>query len=254
MRFLLILLLLIAVSLLVASIDDSDGARAYREGRFADALAFFTAGTRVQGHDASPEWLHNQALAALRAGELVVAEIAAEKAAARGNALFIGLRDFVLGNVAFVRCERADLVSRQPESGPPALDAAIAHAESAAAWWQRASMTRSDWPEARRNAERAAVRLRELKDRKEQAERKRQANAGRRSPRPLPTPTAEGEQATEAGGKISRSQRVTVAVKGELSPQQVRHLLEMLAEKEVEKRRLREKNQRVRTLAVERDW
>ena len=62
-----------------------DGVRAYREGRFREALEKFTEAERNAGDDASAELLYDKALAALRAGELLVAEASAGRAADRGG-------------------------------------------------------------------------------------------------------------------------------------------------------------------------
>src|SRR5688500_6348050 len=77
------------------------------------------------------------------------AEVGAEKAAGHGPREFTALRDFVLGNAAFARCDRAERQASGPDGRPAAFDAAIAHAVAAQSAWQRAAASRDDWPQAR---------------------------------------------------------------------------------------------------------
>jgi hypothetical protein len=219
--------------------------RAYEEGRFRDALTAFTAAEQAAGDAASGPLLYNRALAALRAGDLRVAESSAEKAAVRGGPELEGLGDFLLGNAAFARAERAKAESALREADPTALARAIAHAATARDAWQRAAASRADWPEARRNVERALLALDDLRKKKEEAEKNRQSKKEQppEPPPPPPRPDEEIEQDPTAQPDP-----------GELSAAQIAQLLARLDAKEREKRDLRRARQRVRDVAVERDW
>ena len=246
---------LLLLVLLVGGDTFSDGVRLYREGRYKEALASFAAAEERAGEDASAELLYNKALCALRSDKLVVAEVAAEKAAVRGGPDFFGLRDFLLGNAAFLRSEAATALARRPEAGPVALEEAIRQAGSALDFWQKAAVSRSDWPAARRNVERALLKLEELKKLEAEAERKRKKAAARPKPRPQPRPTVRqtGDPERDPRNR-ERVRRETAPVLLELSAAQVQRLLDKLSQKEQEKRKLRRERQRVRRLLVERDW
>lgn len=229
--------------------DSENGARLFREGRFAEALAAFASAETAAGADATPVLLHNLALAALRAGDPARAEAAAERMAARGGPEFAPLRDFVRGNAAFLRAERAALVAREPEAEPFAFDAAIALAATARAAWQRAALSRgeADWPEARRNAERALLAIAEFEKLKKEAEEKR-----RKKEKPPPPPPPEPEKPPEAEPAPEEAEVAPALTL--LSDAEVRRLLERLNAKEREKLALRRAERRARAGGTERDW
>ena len=132
---------------------------------------------------------------------------------------------------------------------PFAFDVAIAYAEKARRFWQLAAMDRPDWPEARRNVERALLKLEELKRRKAEWEEQRRRDADPRprpQPKPRPQPGTEREEVEQEAADLAQLQ--------ELSPEAVRRLLEKLAEKEREKLALRRAEREKRTEGVERDW
>lgn len=244
--------LVLALVLLLGGDEFAEGLRAYREGRFADALRAFAAAEVAAGQNATAELLYDKALAALGAGELVEAEIAAEKAAARGGAEFSALTEFLLGNVAFARAAKAEELASRPEEGPVALDAAMAHATAARDLWERAAASRADWPEARRNVERALVKLEELQKKRKAAEKNRKSES---RPKPLP-PDLRPPQPPDPRkpGTGARPDRSVTPQLVELSPEQVQRLLDKLGEKEKEKSVLRRAQQQARRTAVERDW
>ena len=226
----------------------SEGVRAYQKGRLQDAYEAFTEAERAAGNDASAELLYNRALAALglpqaRGGELRAAEVSAEKAAARGGPEFAGLRDFLLGSVEFLRCERAEAEASLQDADPTSLTQAILHAENAVGSWQMAASSRADWPEARRNVERALRKLEELKQRKAEAE----ANQPPKRETPEPPPNEDPIEELEAESTPQEAPP-------ELSPEQLARLLDKLAQVEAEKRTLREARQRIRSANVEKDW
>src|SRR5262245_18625738 len=153
--------------------DFTAGVRTWRAGQTKEAVVALAAAERAYGAAAPPELLHDLALARLATGDLRGAEIAAEKASATGPAGFAALRDFVLGSAAFVRCARAEAQASGPEAEPFAFEVAIGYAMAAQSAWQRAAASRDDWPEARRNVERAQQKIAELRDKKTQAQKRK---------------------------------------------------------------------------------
>lgn len=226
------------------------GVHAYQQERFADALAAFTECEAAAGDAAPATLLVNRSLAALRAGELRVAEFSAEKAAARGGSEFVPLRDFLLGNAAFARCALAQAEAGLAEADPTAFTRAIARAGEAHDWWQRAAMSSDDWPAARRNVERAARKLDELRTMQAEAERQRQAKKERapeqRTEQPPPdAPRTEQESEQDLAAQTAPD---------DLPADQLARLLATLEAKEQEKRALRRDAQRAAKTRVERDW
>lgn len=225
MRVLPILLLLDLLLLGNGAFDT--GIRAYRDGRYAEALAAFAVAEQEAGGDASAALLYDLALAALQVGDLTRAEAAAEKAAVRGGAEFAALRDFVRGNVAFARGAGAGAQADTVEAEPFAFDAAIALVQAAAAHWRRAACSRrDDWPQARRNVERALQLVDELQRKKAAAEAKRKRREPDR-PKPVPPPVDQRQPKNEEPPVR------------ELSSDEVRRLFDRLAAKEKEKLILR---------------
>ena len=234
-----------ACVLVILGVDAlADAVRAYREGRYRDALQAFTAAEADAGANAGAELLFNKALAALRAGEPSLAESAADRAAAKGGADFAAFRDFLRGNIAFLRCEKAELQAFAPLAPASAFDPAIAFAEAAADFWRRAALLRTDWPEARRNAERALLKVEELRKKKDDAAkdpRDRKKNDEER-----PNPPSPDDQPEEV--------RKPVAPPKELTPDEVRRLWEALKRKDAEKAKLRRLQQQALRTPAERDW
>ncbi len=245
---------LLPLLLLLTGDAFTEGLRAYREGRFRDALAAFTEAEKADGDGASAALFYDKALAALRSGALSEAESAAERAAARGGGEFGARRDFLLGNVAFLRCEKAEAVASGPEAEPFAWDAAIAHGEAARNHWQLAAASRLDWPEARRNVERARRKLEELAQKKLEAEKLRSERDKKQpsQPNPLPEPPVppkpEDPSETSEPAPVPEPQRVP------LSADQLERLLDRLGEKEREKIRIRRAQRRSQKVDVEKDW
>ncbi len=223
------------------------GLHAYQQGRFSESLEAFTAAEKASGHEAPAELLYNRALAALRAGQLRIAEFSAEKAAARGGMVFVALRDFLLGSTAFARCLRAEAEGSLMDADPTAFDRAIAHAEAAGRSWRTAASGRDDWPEARRNAERALRKLKELRMKRAAAEKRPKKTAdpdAQPQPRPVDRDPPDLEESAQSPQRES----------GRLSPEQMTALLGKLAEKEREKLSLRRARQKLQRAKVEKDW
>lgn len=262
------------------------GLKAYQEGRFNEALAEFSEAEKAAGDKASAELLFNQALSALRAGELASLESSAEKSAARGGEKFAPLRDFLLGNSAFARSEKAEAIAKSPEGEPSAFTDAITQAETAKNFWQQAAASRPDWPEARRNVERALLKIEQLKKEKEEADKKKQKDKEQdtdkdkdkeknkekdpqeqkdkqdeKDSEPKPDENKDDnkskpeEKPPEPKKDDSDSKQAkTQAQKVELSPEQLRRLFEKLDEKERQKLALRKAQQQSKKTRVEKDW
>lgn len=253
----------VALLLLAACSDVGDGVRAYRAGNFEEAHAAFAAAEERAGDGASAALLYDRSLAALRVGELDAAESAAVRAADR-DPDFAGRRDFLLGNVSFARCELAETQANSPEAEPFAFDVAIRYGEAARDAWGAAAASRNDWPEARRNVERALLKIADL--RRQQAARdpnSKKAPDAPTPPRPAPptpppTPTAgpDAEQPPDAPGPGADGtpDAEPGAVVAELTPEQVRRLFETLAAKEREKLDVRRERRRTQPPEVTRDW
>jgi hypothetical protein len=200
--------------------------------------------------DDSARIAFNEGVAALRSSDLVAAEIAAEKAAARGGPGFEALRDFLLGCAAFTRCEREEIGFFGPAGGAAALDRAIVHAERARDFWQGAAARRTDWPEVRRNVERALLKLEELRKKRAAAE----SQPGQPpQPKPRPRPTDKVDPPRDPGADRTQARRVDPQL-AELAPDQVKGILEKLTAKEKEKVRLRQAQRQARQGQVEKDW
>jgi hypothetical protein len=237
------LLLVAALTGCDSSVDD--GARAYREGRFKDAAAAFTKATTDAGDGAPAELLYDESLAALRAGDFTHAESSADKAASRGGAEFAALRNFVHGNAAFARSALSEKQADGIEAEPFAFDVAIAQATAARDAWVRAAVSRDDWPEARRNVERALLAIERLKAKKQAREDRAKKSAEAPKPRPLPTPKADPKNGKETTAELQSA---------ELPADEVRRLFEVLAAKEKEKLAARRARRDAQPSDVEKDW
>src|SRR5262249_15509758 len=153
------------------------------------------------------------------------------------------------GNAAFARCETAAKVASQPEAEPFAYDAAIAHGEAARRSWQLAAMSRPDWPEARRNVERAIATIEDLRKRNDDALAKKKKTEDRPQPKPQnpPEPPKDADRKTEEEAAVAPRL-------DELTADQVMALLERLVAKEKQKVALRRSERRAQQGGVERDW
>jgi hypothetical protein len=239
--------LLVVATLLVAGDALADGVAAFRAGRFAQAQAAFAAAARAADPAAASRLRFDEALAALRAGDLDAAEAAARDARSRADPEVSGACDLLLGNVAFERAKVA-AVDAHAEGAPAyAFDRAIALCDGARQSWQRAAMTRVDWPAARRNVERAVARLAELERERAKAQQQEPPGGTGSSepqprpvevPRPAPAPTKPAELAAEH----------------ELPADEVERLFEKLDEQERNKRLLRATRRQAAAPGVERDW
>lgn len=243
MRALLLLLIL------AAGDDFATGMKAYEEGRYKDALAAFSAAELAAGNTASPELLYNRALCALRMRRWVEAEYSAEKAAARGGPEFAALCNFLRGNAEFMRCQTAEAEALLVEADPTAYDRALGHARSSLEYWELAARSRADWPEARRNAERALLKLEQLLQKREEA----LANQKKKKATPPPPELEPPEDPTDP--EESEEQTPELATEAEaLSLAEVADMLQRLAAKEQEKRDLRRARRQSGAFKVKKDW
>ena len=223
----------IAAWLLAATLSGcgptTSGHQAYEDGRFEDAHAAFRRASETDTDGASAELLYNRALAALRAGDLADARSASGKAARRAEGETVSRCDFLSGHVAFAQCTLAEAQARTAGAEPFAFDVAITYAKRAHESFAIAAMSRPDWPEARRNSERALLKLRDLQKQKDRArkERNRKRETDPDSPKPKPQPNPKPEPDTT-------SQPDTAPQTKELSPEQILGLLDKLAQKERE--------------------
>ncbi len=145
---------------------------------------------------------------------------------------------FLKGNAAY---EASLKLERAAEAGDrEAFKAAVMRAEDALAYWQRAAATRADWPAARRNVERALLRVEALR------ESKRDSGKKKRDPKKKDEPEKEDPEAMKAPPR-------RVATK-ELAADRVLGVLDLLEKREQARRALRKAARAKRSADVERDW
>lgn len=195
---------------------------------------------------------------ALRAGDLDQTEERLQATEGRLDAeaapAQAAYRAFLAGLVAWERSLAFEARSKTPQADPTDHERAVASTVDALAAWRKACATRGDWPSARRNVERALLRLDALRDRRAPSKKQPKPSPGddpadptQKPPQDRPPPpsgeTGEGENPPpdQAEGK-------------ELDPKQVMALLERLKEKQQEKQELRRKARGKRGTDVERDW
>jgi len=239
-------LFLVLLLLVVSGCDDTSAGRdLYEAGRFAEAAAAFDEAAARAGDQASARLLYDQALAAVRVGHFREAEAAARRALdAPGGAEIAPLCDFLLGNTAFLRSQAAEVEASRPGGEPTAHEWAVASAVDALAAWRRAAATRRDWPEARRNVERALLRLGRLREERAGGRRRIDIPSGQPPQQPPVRPEPQPEEPGD------RPEMET----GELSTAEVAGLLDLLQQKEREKLEGRRADRRARGGDVEQDW
>jgi len=245
-------LLLLALSGDGAADAVARGGAAFRAGKGEEALAEFERAARELG-DAAPAELHfDVALAALLCGQPAVAEAAAERAAVRGGAPFVARRAFVHGSAAFFEGELAAQEAQLPDADPTAFDRSIRSVEAARNAWIAAATSRDDWPQARRNVERALRKLEELARAKAARQRKKTPAPGEAPGAAAIPPPREPERAPEA----SERESPVVAPEAELTPSQIERLFEILQRDEAAKVAGRRARRAARPAAnpSERDW
>lgn len=221
-----------------------------------------------RGDEAPAELFYNLSLAALAVGAIEDAEIAAEKAAVRGGEPFYSRRDLLLARAAWQKSEQAEAAAEMQNQNPLAYGRAIAHAESALREWRSALRRDPEAAEARRNAERAVVRILTLKKKRDLAAQPPPKKDGAAPP---PESAKNGERKTEEDSgsndetenrrprkELPRPEPVEakgpIALPTELSDDQVKRLSERLTEKEREKKKSRRARVDSGRTDVEKDW
>lgn len=252
----------LALSVLVGACGEASQARrAFEDGRYDDAQRGFAQALTDAGASASPALNAHLALAALGNGALEQAERAAREALEAGATGEVrGLAAFVRGNVAFARSEALEPEAFAVGGDPTLAERVRAFAEDALASWRVAAASRADWPQARRNVERALLRLDRLRER-------RADGPGRpKLPAPLPVPGEKppdappgGEQAPlpppPGGESRPGGDGPPPGVEaGVLDAAAVERLLEVLREQERQKQALRRARRQATGGGAERDW
>ena len=189
MKTLLLTTLLFAVP--VAGGDRDRGLELYREGKYADAVAAFQRAAEAGDESAELQW--NLALAAYRAGNLSVAEIAAEKYAALAREAKPELHKGLLGAVrhdqarqlvqqataAVAQQQSPPTTGRdpaqqpQPEDPLPLLEQALGKAKQAKNYFVRGAAANAT-PELQRNTERTLRFIKELEELIEELKKQRE--------------------------------------------------------------------------------
>ena len=143
---------------------------------------------------------------------------------------------FERGSEAFSASVALEAEARRPGSDPEAWKGAVKLAEDALAYWQWAAATRAEWPQARRNVERALLRMARLRERAGRKVPPKDRPAGDETPKDEPPlPPAKPESA-------------------DLPPGKVLGLFDVLRARERAKQRMRRAQRGIRSADVERDW
>jgi tetratricopeptide (TPR) repeat protein len=238
-------LILVFGSLLPACGSGEVGVEDFREGRFLEAHAALRDEVEAAGEEAPDRLRYNRGLAALRAGDFRDAEAQARLAAGSDDPGVGAHAEFLRGNAAFALARMAEQQADSLEAEPFAFEIAMGYARTARDGWQRAAVTREDWPEASRNVERAVLLIESLKDRKTKAERKRDPRPDPK-PAPIPDPPEPGPKSDQDPEKKDPLRELTAS--------EIERLFDVLAEKERAKLEIRRANRRERMAGVERDW
>jgi tetratricopeptide (TPR) repeat protein len=237
--------LLLLFALLAGCSDFSAGLEAYREGRYAEAQTIFeVAAADLQGQSLAVAQF-NLALVALQLDQPRQAESLAEKAMRAGGrdgqVDFVATRDFILGNTTYARALESVQKARLPGASLRVIDLAISQTEAAVGHWRAAAISRVDWPQARRNIERAQLTLEQL--RAARAQVLQQQNGQAKAP-----PKDADWQDSEATPDPSQPQPV------KLSVQQMQVLMQELQQGKDQQRKLRKDRRAEAVVKVDKDW
>jgi hypothetical protein len=219
------------------------GVQSFEEGDFAKAFQLFKERDQAMGENAPASLLFNRALAALRIQKPKDAEISAERAAARGGKSGFALRDFILGNAAFLRAERATKEIELAEGGPRAQERALLHFHRSIQHWRAALGRNSFRPEATHNISLSKKRIQET-----QNQAKSRSRPSRKEKSPSLTPSKKPK--SPRFPKKNPPQKNTP----HLRPKDIQTLLQTLAKNEKAKWELRRKQRRKHPPTSGRSW
>ena len=176
--------------------DRERGVQLYKDGKYPEAQAAFTAAVVNDPESAELQW--NLALAAWRAGDLATAELAAEKYSALAKDAKDELHRGMLGAIRFAEAleleQQADTAIAAAQSQParpdpdadepvqplPLLEKALQKAVNARNHFVRGARANPK-PEILRNTERALRKIEELKKRIEEMQQQQQQDEGDKS-------------------------------------------------------------------------
>lgn len=186
---------------------------------------------------------YNAAWHALDAGELERCAEELEALRATERVQIRNLAVFLSGNLAWRRADDAALRARGPRGGLREWDQAVAAVRAARDAWVEAAATRTDWPAARRNAERAVRRLDELEQLRAQAGGAPPEDAPE-SPEDAETQTAPDEEPNEQPPELPPPP----------SREEVEELLERVDEQQAKQLNERRARLPLDRPEVEKDW
>ena len=224
------------------------GHDAFVAGRFDEAAA---AIDEALTRERVPTLLLDKAVVALHRGRWAAADAAAAEAAA-ADATLAPAAAFMRGHVSFARSFLAEAAAAARPEDVRARQDAIVLTEDALARWIVAATSRRDWPAARRNVARAKARLRSLREQRGGRPAPRPGAGTRPGPSPEAPDTGDPPDAPPGGGTPGAEDPAVEATA--LSEARVLQLLEILAAKRADQRRVRAARRRAVSKDVERDW
>lgn len=223
---------------------------------FLIALVLSACGKTGDPDGLPPRDLVLAALSAIEQDDARTAEGLAERLATRGDREATGWRALLLGLAHDLRSRSAEAEVYGPFPARDALPRALAQAEASARAFLEAAMSREDWPEARRNFERAQRRSLALAKKLEEQRGE--------APPPAPTDPATGPEPTDPASEERPFVQPSDPPPAAPSPAGFstertdsdlrRRLFERIAEREREKRALRIDVRAAAASRTERDW
>lgn len=231
---------LLSVLALLFGLQSQAGHDAYAKGEYEVALQAFTSA--AESSSSGEAWF-NVASAALAAGKVAVAEVAAERSVVAGGPAFAARRDFILGMATYKRFSPALMMTRLPEAGAPEMDRALDLGWDALWFFESASVRRGGWPEANRNHARVRLMVHALEIRREEARKKSGGKVRARKQRPRPSP--DGRKRKKRPVKLNEKL---------LSKGEVRLLRDQLKARREKKESLRQANHVSSEAAGGTDW
>ena len=164
-------------------------------------------------------------------------------------------RTFLRGNASFALSEAAEARAEAPGGDVRDHEASLAHAEDALAAWRTAAVSRSYWPAARRNVERALLRLERLRTESARKDRTpKPPEPGGDDPPDAPPDPKVPPPPPRVPADAPSDDRPSDVESGDLAAAEVLRVFETLAEKERAKQALRRTRVMAPTTGVEKDW